>query len=94
MVCEPPRDQSKRARVESPPGFGVSDGVLLEILGIVHNTDGQLKKMGRELDETKQFSAKAMNGHHHPRQSEEFVCWGGCLRDKRYSFVCRQLCNA
>ena len=31
-----------------------------EILTTVRNTDGQLKTMGRELDETKQLSAKAV----------------------------------
>ena len=60
MECELPTDQNKKARIDSPPGLGVSDGVMQEILTTIRRTDGQLTKMGRELKETKQLSAKTV----------------------------------
>ena len=47
MDCEAIADQSKRARIDSTTGVGVSDGMLQEILSTVRNTDCPLKKMGR-----------------------------------------------
>ena len=59
MDVEDVNDPAKRARMDAPPGLP-SDGLLQEILTTVRNTDGQLKKMGRELDETKHLSAKTV----------------------------------
>ena len=59
MDVEGMNDPAKRARMDAPPGLA-SDGLLQEILTTVRNTDGRLTRMGRELDETKQWSAKAV----------------------------------
>ena len=75
MECEAVSDQAIRARVDAPQGLGVSDNVLQEILSTVRNTDGQLKKMGGELDETKQLSPKAVSyGYHYSGRSSEPLC--------------------
>ena len=58
MECEAVSDQSKRTRVDTPPGLAMSDNMLQEILSSVRNTDGQPKKKGHELDET--LSAKTV----------------------------------
>ena len=59
MDVEDMNDPAKRARMDAPPGLA-SDSVLQEILTTVRSTDGRITRMGVELEETKQLSAKAV----------------------------------
>ena len=68
MVDLEAEDNTKKARIDSPPGLGgsssSSDRMLQEILATVRETDGKLTRVTRDVEESKRIASQALTTAH------------------------------